>query len=121
MHDDAEPDGENTSVSPTLLVSADLPISPSEIIHTYGDLVHRMVLHIGISMSQPLKIVDDVVFDVIQAQLFSAVATPITKIMREAAQSSWSKPSSIPISSKRLDHMHHMEEESAAFLFHHPS
>lgn len=56
----------------------------------------------------------------IQSQLSSAVAIPVTKVMLEAAKSSWEKPSSVPISSKRLDHMYHTQKVSAGFLFHHP-
>lgn len=32
----------------------------------------------------------------------------------------WEKPSSAPASSKRLDHMYRVQEQSAAFLFSHP-
>lgn len=41
--------------------------------------------------------------------------------MLEAVQSPWCKPSLIPISTKRLDHMYRAQEESAPFLFTHPS
>lgn len=63
---------------------------------------------------------DDVVFYIIRAQLSPSVAFPITKVMLEAVQSSWPKPSSVPISTGRLDHLYHTQDDSALFLFRHP-
>lgn len=77
---------------------------------------NRMTSCHGISTSQPPKIVDSVVFDMVQAQLSFVVAIPLRKVMLEAAPSSWSKPSLVPISTKRLDHMYQTQEESVSFL-----
>lgn len=121
LEDGVGPELEDASTSPTPLVSSDLPISPSEDVRTYGIWFIRWHLILGFPCLTPPKIVDDVVFDVIQAQLSSAVAIPIMKIMLEAAQYTWSKLSSVPISCKRLDHVYQTQEKSAAFFFHHPS
>lgn len=48
----------------------------------------------GIPTSQSTQVVDNVVFDIISAQLSPSVALPIIKVILEAAQSSWPKPSS---------------------------
>lgn len=78
-----------------------------------------MASGLGISMAQAPKVVDDIVFDVIQSQFSSAVAIHITTVMLEAAKSTWVKPSSFPISSKRLVRMYHMQEDSVEVLLHH--
>lgn len=44
-----------------------------------------MASGLGISMAQAPKVVDDIVFDVIQSQFSSAVAIHITTVMLEAA------------------------------------
>lgn len=63
---------------------------------------------------------DDVIFNIIQSQLSLTVALPVIKVILEAVQSSGSKLSSVPNSTRCLEHMYHTQEDSAPFLFHHP-
>lgn len=79
-----------------------------------------MASRLGIPTAQATPVVEDVVFDIIRSQLSPTVSLPITKVMLETAQESWAKPSSVPISSKRLDHLYRTQEESALFLFQPP-
>lgn len=66
--------------SPSVLVSEDLPISPSEDVCSYGDLIHRMAARLGIPTAQPTLVVNDIVFNVVRAQT-SAIAIPMLKVM----------------------------------------
>lgn len=75
--EEEEEDADAADASLSQAVAPDLPISLSEDVKTYGDLIHRMTSQLVISTSQPPKIVDDVVFDVVQAQLSSAIAIPL--------------------------------------------
>lgn len=106
---------------PSLLVqiSEDLPIFPSEDVCTFGDLIHWMAARLGITTSQPVPIVDDVVFDVVQLQTPLAVTIPMSKVMFQSAKACWDKPTLVRISSKKLDHLYCTQEELAEFLFKH--
>lgn len=79
-----------------------------------------MTARLGISTSQPQPTEDDNVFDVLQRNLSTAIAIPMTKVMLRTAKEAWDNPASAPVSSKRLDHMYKIQEESAEFLFNHP-
>lgn len=85
-----------------------------------GDLIRRMASGLGIPTAQASPVVEDVVFDIIRLQLSPSVALPIMKMMLEATQASWAKPSSVPISTRQLDHLYRTQEDSAPFLFRHP-
>lgn len=118
---DADADAGHDPDSPLVDISTHLPIPPLEDVAGYGDLVRKMATCLGISTSQATQEVDDVIFDIIQSQLSPTVSIPISKVMLEAAKASWSKPSLFPVSTKCLDHMYQTQEESAPFLFLHPS
>lgn len=105
---------------PPVKVIEDFAISSSEGVHSYGYLICHVAGRLGISTSQAPKVVDDVVFNVIQSQLTLAVAIPLTKVMFEMTKSTWVKPS-FPISLKRLNHTYQTQKETAEFLFHHPA
>lgn len=111
---------EAPSPSPPILVSEDLPVSPSEDVRSYGNLIKKMVARLNISTSQSTPVVDDFVFDMIQAQTSAAVAIPMSKVLLQSIKAFWEKPASLPMSNKRLDQMYHTQEQGAEFLFKHP-
>lgn len=49
-----------------LKVSEDLPISPSEDVKSYGDLIRKVVTTLGLPYIEPKEHVEDIVFDVVQ-------------------------------------------------------
>lgn len=71
-------------------VSTNLPILPNEDVKAYGELGW---LHAWASQHR-------------RVQLSPSVALLITKVMLEAVQSSWTKPSSVPISTRWLDYLY---------------
>lgn len=54
---------------------------------------------------QPDPVVDDFLFDVVQARTSAAIAIPLSKVMLQG---------------KCLDHMYRTQEQVAEFLFKHP-
>lgn len=48
------------------------------------------------------------------------LALPISRVLLDSVKASWAKPASVPVSSKKLDHMYRTQETSAEFLFTHP-
>lgn len=117
----AEGSGEDlTNPSPPMGVSEDLPVSPSDDFRSYTNIVWKMTARLGISTAQPSPEVDDVIFEVVHVNLSSTVAIPLSKMMLQSFRSIWGKPVSVPISSKKLDHLYRTQEASAEFLFKHP-
>lgn len=92
--------------SPPNIVVEDLPIFPLEDVQSYGDLIRDMAAHLDIPASQLAPPVNDIVFDVVQAQLSSAITIPLMKVMLQLAKSTWNNLASMPISSKSLDCMY---------------
>lgn len=117
LPDEAHPD--DTSLDQK--VTDDLPISPSEDVKSYGDLIKKVAARLGLPTSQPQPAVeDDVVLDVLDRNLSTTIAIPLSKGLLRSVQSAWENPASAPVSSRRLDHMYRVQEKSAEFLFSHP-
>lgn len=105
--DDAEAlEADLPLLSPPDEVSTNLPVSPSDDFRSYADLVRKMAARLGITTSQPLPVIEDVFFDVVQSRTSSTVAIPLSKAMLDSAKISGSKPASAPISNKKLDHIY---------------
>lgn len=119
-HGDDDVDNLDDVLVPSPPVLENLPVSPSEEFSSYGVLIRRMTQRLGISIAPPTPVVDDIVFDVVQARAPSAIAIPLSKTIMQAAKSRWDKPASVPVSNKRLDHLYRTQESNVEFLFKHP-
>lgn len=120
--DDGDEEEEDSNIplfAPTDKVSENLPVSPNEEFHTYADLIRKVALRLGIPTSQPSPPVEDVIFEVLQAKSSSVLALPISRVLLDSVKASWTKPASIPVSNKKLDHLYRIQEASAEFLFTH--
>ncbi|XP_015271758.1 PREDICTED: cilia- and flagella-associated protein 54 [Gekko japonicus] len=73
--------------SPKPTVSDNLPISPSEDLSSYGDLVKRMVHSLGLSIVQPQPSVSDTVFNVVQINTSTLIAFPLSTVLLQVAKS----------------------------------
>lgn len=73
-----------------------------------------------ITTSQPTPVADNVVFEMVQLQISSAIAIPMSKVMLQSTKACWEKPALVPNSNKRLYHMYHTQEDSAEFFLKHP-
>lgn len=111
---------ELSNPSPPVVATEDLPVSPSDYFRSYTDIMREMVVRLGISTVQPTPVVNDVIFEVVHPNLSSTVFIPLSKVILQSAKSSCEKPASVPISSKKLDHLYRTQEATAAFLFKHP-
>lgn len=73
-----------------------------------------------LEISQPQPKVMDTVYDIVQRETSTAIALPIPGVLLQHAKDPWAKPASMPVSSRRLDHMYRVQQEGAEFLFSHP-
>lgn len=101
-------------------MTEDQPISPSEDIKTYGELIRKVATALGLPLSEPKPTVVDAVFDVLHRDISTPISLPLVSAVLQAIQAAWSNPSSAPTSTKKLDHMYRVQEASAAFLYTHP-
>lgn len=107
-------DLENEHQSPDVdKVSENLPISPSEDVTMYGDLIR---IALGFSCLDQMPQVSDVVFEVVHQDVLAVVSS----VLLQFIQSTWVHPASAPILMKKLDHMYRIQESTAAFLYVHP-
>lgn len=111
---------ELTEHSPPLGVSEDLPVSPLDDFRSFTDIIQKMVARLGVSTSQPSPEVNDVFFEVVRPNLSSTLAIPLSKVLLQTVKDTWQIPASVPISTKKLDHLYCIQETSAEFLFKHP-
>ncbi|KAL8172719.1 UNVERIFIED_CONTAM: hypothetical protein K2H54_013727 [Gekko kuhli] len=98
--------------SPNPAVLDNLPISPSKDLSSYGDLVKQMAHLLGLSIVHPQPSILDAVFDVVQLD----TSTSITLLMGSLGKN----PSSVPVSSRCLDHRYRVQEMDTEFLHVHP-
>lgn len=82
-------------------VSEDLPVFPSDYFRSYTGIVRKMGARLGISTASPTPVMDDVIFEVVHTNLSSTLSLPSSKVMLQSAKSSWEKPGSVLISSKK--------------------
>lgn len=118
---DSEDDSEDDEPSPDLgKLSEALPISPSEDIRTYADLIRKVAMALGLSLGEPKSHVSDVVFEVLHRDIAPIVSLPLSSVLLQSIQTTWIHPASAPTSTKRLDQMYRIQESSAQFLYAHP-
>lgn len=96
------------------------PISPSEDVKSYGELIKRMAAALGIDVQASTPKAADKIFEILRKDTSPSLALPMSTTMMEAVKVPWERPSSGPISNKRLDHMYRVQEKDAGFLFVHP-
>lgn len=113
-------DASQSDAEAPVSVSEDAPISPSEDLKSYGDMIQKIASYLGLSFSEPRAYLEDVVFDVIQKDVSPAIDLPMTSVLPQAVRSSWERPASAPTSTRRLDHMCKIQEATAKFLYAHP-
>lgn len=106
--------------SPDPEVSRNLPISPSEDVKTYGSLIKTIAARLGLSIAEPHTPVADAIFDIVLKEASAPVFLPLASVFLQTIQQTWEKPSSAPASSKRVNHMYQVQEQSATFLYSHP-
>lgn len=75
--------------SPPEQVSEDLPISPSEDLKCYGDLIKRMAAMLRFQISQPQPKVMDSVYDIVQRETSTSIALPIPGVLLQDAKDPW--------------------------------
>lgn len=107
--------------SPPDAVSENLPVSPNVDFCSYADLICKITARLGITTSQPQTPIDDMFFEVLQSKSSSILALPLFKLLLDSIKTSRSKPVSVPVSYKKLDHMYRVQETSAESLFTHPN
>lgn len=58
-------------------------------------------------------------FEIFQANLSTPIALPMTALMLQALKVPWEKPSSVPVLTKRMDHIYWVQEKGTELLFTH--
>lgn len=81
-------------------VSQDLPISPSEVVKSYSDLIRKIATSLSLSFSEPKAKVEDMVFDVVRRDVSHAVALSMTLVLLQAVRNSREQPASAQTSTK---------------------
>lgn len=118
---ESEADSDDDAPAPDLgKITEDHPISPSEDIKTYTDLIRKVAVSLGLSTGEPKSQVSDVIFEVVHRNTSTVVSLPFSSVLLHAVQATWIHPASAPTSTKRLDQMYRVQESSAPFLYLHP-
>lgn len=101
-------------------VSDDLPISSYEDVKSLRELIRKVATALCFPYSELKKYVEDIVFDVVQHDVFAPVSLPLSSVRLQSIQNTWHHSSSALTLTKKLDHMYWVQEASAAFLYTHP-
>lgn len=83
----------------------------------YGSLIKTIANRLGLPIAKPQTPVTDAIFDIVLKEASAPVSLPLAAVFQQVINQTWEKLSSAPPSSKRLDYMYRVQEQSAAFLY----
>lgn len=114
-------DSEQENASPEQeKIFEELPISPSEEVTKYTDLIRKVAVALGFSALEQQPHLSDVVFEVLHRDISTLVSLPLSTVLLQSLKATWVHPASAPTSTKKLDNMYNIQETSASFLYTHP-
>lgn len=104
---DSSLESEDDAPSPDLgKIFKYVPISPSEDVKMYADLIRKVASSLGLSLCDPHPQVSDTVFDVIHRDVSPIISLRLSSVLLQSIQATWVHPASAPTSTKRLDQMY---------------
>lgn len=86
--EDEEQSEEDDQLPPPSKIFEDAPISPSEDVKTYGDLIRKVALALGFPIVEPHDRVDDDIFEVLNRDVSAPISLPLSSVLLQSITTS---------------------------------